>query len=278
MKNKFLRLFTSMFFFVGCSDKSANTTTGNPLVGLAMTGSSSVSTVLHRHQFKFLDIFISRAFAYTPPFSMFDLNGNSVTLQKTWINVGEIEFKTSEVPETSEIDGLEVSFQGPYAIDLFASTPQILGLNSLSMSAVRRIKVKLIKATSLSSGAPAELTGSSIFISGQVNGVNFSFSTTEESEMQISGAQGINPQNNKTLLLELKTANLIKKINLSSITTATIIDDSNRATTMSNPCPLIDSSAQDIFTCFRKGLETESNLGRDDDGNFRLDTHEESVK
>jgi hypothetical protein len=209
---------------------------------------------------------------------MFDLNGNSVTLQKTWINVGEIEFKTSEIPEVSEVDGMEVSFQGPYAIDLFASTPQILGLNSLSMSAVRRIKVKLIKATPLSTGAPAELTDNSIFISGQVNGVNFSFSTTEESEMQISGAQGLNPQNNKTLLLELKTANLIKKINLSSITTATIIDDSHRGTTMSNPCPLIDSSAQDIFTCFRKGLETESNLGRDDDGNFRLDTNEESVK
>ena len=114
-------------------------------------------------------------------------------------------------------------------------------------------------------------------MSGQVNGQNFTFSTSGESEVQIAGPTALTPLSNKTMLLEFRAANLVKKINLSAITTTTNIGDSNRVNA-TNPCPGIDASAGDLFSCLLKGLETESNLGRDDDGNFRIDAIEQAVK
>lgn len=274
---KLLALAVAMV--LGCqNNKSGNTTTGNPMISMAITGASSSATVLNmRHQFNIFDLFIQTAFAFPAPTSMVDANGNTVVLSQNWINLGEIEFKTSEVVDSGEIDGSDVDFQGPYAIDMFSTTPQLLGFNIISVDQVRRIKIKLIRTTSTPSGAPVGFLGKSIYISGQVNGQTFSFSTTDESEIQVAGSTVVTPTANKAMLLELKTANLIKKIDLSAITTATNIDDSNKVN-VANPCPNIDASATDLFTCFRKGLESESNLGRDDDGNFHLDTNEDTVK
>jgi hypothetical protein len=143
---------------------------------------------------------------------------------------------------------------------MFSSAPQLLGFNIITVNQARRIKIKLIKTTTNPSGAPVGFLGKSIYISGQVNGQSFSFSTIDESEIQVAGPSAVTPVTNKAMLLELKTANLIKKINLSAITTATNIDDSNKVN-VANPCPNIDASATDLFTCFRKGLESESNLG-----------------
>lgn len=273
---KTLKLLVLTLLFLSCS-KSGNTTTGNPLVGLAAVGSASSATAFHKQKFKFLDLLIAPVYAFPPPGSLLDSNGNTVVLNLYWINMGEIEFKASETPDSGEVDGDDVKFQGPYTVDLFNSSPEVLEMSSLSNVGLRRIKLKLVKVSSLPASAPAGLTGKSIYISGQVNGHTFSFSTTEESQVEIAGPQAVSPINNKSFLLEFKTADLIKKINLSAITGTTDIDETNRIPATS-PCPQIDSSADDLFTCFRKGLETESNLGRDDDGNFNLDTDEDSVK
>lgn len=271
------KIIMATVLFFGCSNKSGNTTTGNPLVGISVAGSASNATVFYKPKFKFLDLLVTPVYAFPPPSSLFDANGNTVLLQTYWLTIGEIEFKASETPDSGEVDGDDVKFKGPYTVDLFDTSPQVLEVSPLNVPDLRRIKLKLIKTSSLPAGAPAGLTGKSMYISGQVNGNSFSFSTVDESEVQVAGPQAVSPQNNKSFLLEFKTANLIKKINLSAITSGTNIDDSNRVPAV-NPCPQIDNSASDLFTCFRKGLETESNLGRDDDGNFNLDSNEDSVK
>jgi hypothetical protein len=43
-----------------------------------------------------------------------------------------------------------------------------------------------------------------------------------------------------------------------------------------NPCPQIDPNAQDLYRCFRKGLEAQSRFGRDN-GDKDLDQHDECV-
>lgn len=263
----------------GCSQqKNGNTQTGNPLVSVAMTGSGSNATAYYKTiPIKIWDLFIPRAIAYPAPSVMVDAHGNTIQLSQNWINIGEIEFKSSETTESGEVDGSDVDFLGPYSVDLFSSSPQLLGFNNVALSQIRRIKMKLSKTSTLPTGAPSSFLGKSMFLSGTVNGISFSFSTTDETEMQVAGPTAVTPAENKSLLLELKTANLIKKINLSAITSTAAISDSNRITA-TNPCPSIEPSANDLYTCFKKGYETESNLGRDDDGNFRLDSGEESVK
>jgi hypothetical protein len=142
---------------------------------------------------------------------------------------------------------------------------------------MRRIKLKLIRLPSLPVGAPTGFLNKSIFIQGTVNGNNFTYSTEDESVIEIAGPQIVSAVANRTLLLELQIANLIKKTNLSAIVGATNISDGNKIPAVT-PCNAIDASANDLFTCFRKGIETESNLGRDDDGDFQLDPLEEKVK
>ena len=272
-----LNSIISATLLLSCSDKSGNTTTGNPLVGISVAGSASNATVFHKQKFKFLDFLITPVYAFPPPNSMFDSIGNSVTLQKYWISLGEIEFKATETPDAGEVDGEDVHLKGPYTVDLFSTSPQVLEMGLVNSVGLRRVKLKLIRTSSLPAGAPAELMGKSIYISGQVNGNTFSYTTTEESQAEVAGPQAVNPQNNKAFLLELRTANLIKKINLSAVSGTTNIDDSNRIPAV-NPCPQIDNSASDLFTCFRKGLETEATVGRDDDGDFSLDSSEDVVK
>ncbi|MGZ3775908.1 MAG: hypothetical protein ACXVCN_19495 [Bdellovibrio sp.] len=282
MKNcgfKFCTIFLYIVFLISCSNKSGNTTTGNPLVGLAITNSSSAATVQFIKKptlFCLLNWVLPSVFAFPAPNSMLDHAGNAVTVQSFWMNIGEIEFKTSETADAGEIDGTDIGFAGNYVIDLLSSSPQVIGYNTVTVSTIRRIKMKLTKTNSPSTTAPSGLNGNSIFIQGQVNGNQFVFSSTEESEFQVSGPQAVTAEANKNILLEFKAANLIKKIDFSSVNISTVISESNRVS-VSNPCPQIDSSATDLYTCFRKGLESETNLGRDDNGDYKIDAGEEAV-
>ena len=274
----YLRYFL-ILLLAGCQGtQNGNTQTGNPLVAFAMTAAPTSATVFHQRVPKnLLELLIPSAYAYPAPASMMDANGNTVTMNQNWINIGQIEFKASETVDVGEISGSSVSFQGPYAVDLFSPNPGNIGFNNLNLNQVRRIRIRLARTSSVPMTAPNGFLGRSIFLGGTVNGHNFTFSTMDESEIQIAGPYGVVPVENKTFLLELKTANLIKKINLSSISTTVNINDGNKVSA-ANPCPTIDNSASDLFTCFRKGLETESNLGRDDDGNFQIDSGEGSVR
>ena len=276
MKNKFiLSSILISVLWVSCQ-KSENTTTGNPMVALAITSSPANATVV-RNKTPIWDLLIPKSYAYQPPNLLVDAAGNSVTINSIWINFSQIEFKYDEIASGSEVDGDSIEFDGIYAVDLLSNTPQPFVSGYLSTSNMRRVKLKLAKNSSLASGAPSGFLGKSIFVSGTVNGNNFTYSTEDETVIEIAGPTLVSAVENRTLLIELQIANLIKKTNLSGISTTTNINDTNRISA-TNPCANIENGAADLFTCFYKGFEKESNLGRDDDGDFILDAEEDKVK
>lgn len=277
MKNKnLLNVVVTLLTFISCQQKSDNTTTGNPFVSLAATSSANNATVA-KFKPSLLDFIMPKALAYPPPPTLLDAAGNTIVIQSVWVNFGKIEFKYDEIASGSEVDGDSIEFSGEYAVDLLSNTPASFVSGPISLSQLRRIKLKLIRLPILPIGAPTGFLNKSIYIQGTVNGNTFTYSTEDESFIEIAGPQIVSAISNSTLLLELQVANLIKKTNLSAIVTTTNISDINRVS-VANPCNAIDTSASDLFTCFRKGIETESNLGRDDDGDFQLDPQEDKVK
>lgn len=278
MKNvtKIVLLILLPLLMTSCRTGSDSTTTGNPFVSLSATGSASVATVAKNLWQHLLQHLAPRAHALPPPATMSDAGGNTVTLTSSWYTIGEIEFKFDEVADGSEMDGDSVEFQGPYTIDLFSSTPQNFASGYIATTQIRRVKIKLKKTLGLPAGAPADLLNRSLYFSGTVNGHSLTYYTEEESVMEVAGPNLVNAVNNSELLLEFRTANLVKRINFSAITTDVVINQTNRVPAV-NPCPLIEPSASDLFTCLRKGLETESSFGRDEDGDDQLDLNEESV-
>ncbi len=262
--------------FAGCQQKNDNTTTGNPLVSLAATSSANNATVAKLKP-SFIDLILPKAIAYPPPATLLDVAGNTIVIQSVWVNFGKIEFKFDEIASGSEVDGDSIEFSGSYTVDLLSPAPTTFVSGPISLTQMRRIKLKLIRAITIPVGAPNGFLNKSIYIQGTVNGNNFTYSAEDESVIEIAGPQIVSAIENRTLLLELQVANLIKKTNLSAITTTTHITESNRVA-YATPCIAINASSIDLFTCFRKGFETESNLGRDDDGDFQLDPQEEKVK
>lgn len=263
------------FTTLSCDSKTENTTTGNPMVSLAMTSSSQPPTVANH--FHLIDLLIPKAFAYPPPASMVDSAGNTVVIDSIWANFGQIEFKPTELPDGSEVDGDNIEFSGQYIVNLTSGSPSNFVTGQIASPSIRRIKMKLVRAQTIPIDAPAGMIGKSIFISGTVNSHAFSYSTEDESVIEIAGPNLVTATTNSTVLIELQTANLIKRMDLSAITTTTHISDSNRVVA-TNPCANIEGSSTDLFTCFYKGIEKESNIGRDDDGDFQLDQEEDSVK
>ncbi len=261
---------------IGCKDRSGSTTTGNPFVSFGMTSSSSVATVAKKLWQQLWVQMFSSAHALPPPGTMMDSATNTVVINNIWLTVGEVEFKSDEIAGGTEVDGSDIDFVGPYSIDMLEVNPPPLVSGRISVNALRRVKVKLVRTTILPTGAPAGFSNNSIFIAGTVNGFNFSYTTQDETVLEIAGPNLIAAVENSNLLLELRIANLIKRINLSAINANTAINDGNRIP-VANACPNIDVSAADLFTCFRKGLQTESTIGRDDDGDDQLDVGEDSV-
>ncbi len=276
MKNK-LNLIPLLLtlLVVGCQG-SKNTTAGNPFVPLAITSSAANSTVAKGNK-TLWDLLIPKSFAYPPPAILSDAVGSSVTINSIWLNFRQIEFKINEVNSGSEMDGDSIEFDNVFSVDLLSNSPQPFVAGNVSITSLRRIKIKLAKTTTLPTGAPSGFLGKSVFISGTVNGHAFTYSTENETIIEVAGPTLLAVIENKTLLVELKIANLVKRINLSAITASTNINDSNRVL-VSNPCANIEVGAADLFTCFFKGIGKESNLGRDDDGDYVIDADEDAVK
>lgn len=269
MKKSLICLLGSLFLG-GCYNTSGGTSTGNPLVAFKMTGSSQPATVAFNRPNYFspwLYEILRPAMALPPP-TLQDSTGLTINLTEAWIVVKEVEFKASETREAEEVDGSEISFTGPYVISLLAPNPESFGQARVP-AMIRRIKMKLHNADILPSTAPVELSGNSIYWKGVVNGHAFSLSSSTGYEYEIAGPNGVSLTDNTNILMSIRIADLFKKVDLSGITTATDISDSNRVPATS-PCPTIDASAADLYTCFTKGLQTESNLGNDDDGDDEL--------
>ena len=130
------------------------------------------------------------------------------------------------------------------------------------MSTLRRLKMQLSNVDILPTGAPAGLQNKSFYWKGTVGLRNFTFTSTEGYEYELSGPNNVSLFENSSILLSIQIANLFRKINMSAVTDGAQINQTTRVPA-TNPCPLINASAADIYTCFKDGLKTESNLGND---------------
>jgi len=246
---------------------------GGVRTSLTMTG-SGMDAVAQSNSQRLFSLFIPTAVALTPPL-LVDSTGQTVNLNEAWVVIKEIEFEANEVADSGEQDGEEVEFEGPYFVDLLSDSPVSFGDAVIPANGIRRIKMKLHEAESLPAGAPLDLNSKSIYFSGSVNGVNFSYAADDSTELEIGGPNPILPSSAKDMLVVIRIADLFKKINLSSIISPTDIHAGNRVN-IAGACPLIDASANDLYTCFRKGLSTEGNFGNDD-GDKDLGPEDETV-
>lgn len=281
MKTFFVSILLFIGFFLeGCQERSnGGTTTGNPLISLKVTSSSAAATVaFHRPQFLspwWIEI-LRPALALPPP-SLVDSTGATVNLSEAWIVVKEIEFKPTETADSSEVDGDSVSLLGPYVIDLLTAHPESLGEVRIPTTTLRRIKMKLYNTDTLPSTAPPALLNKGLYWKGSINGHQFTLSSREGYEYELAGPNGVTLTDNSNILVSIRVANLFKRMNLSSISADVDIDENNRFPA-TNPCPQIDPSASDLYTCFNKGLKAEADLGKDNDGDDELGSGDDSVK
>lgn len=266
-------LLSFLMFFYSCA-KNEGTSTGNPLVNLNMTGSQQ--NAVAQFNPKKLWWLLNTANAYTPPASMLDRSGASVSLSDFWINISEIEFKMDETAGSEEVDGSNVEFTGPYLVNLFNTNPQSLASGRITNSSIRRIKYKTKKVLDVSGGNPSGMINSTLYLKGTIGANNFTLVSSQEIVYETSGPNLVSFNNNDNILLEVLTADIIRKINLSQVTNNTVISDSNKVNT-TNACPDIDASASDVYTCFIKAFQQQTKLGKDSDGDFDLESGEDSV-
>lgn len=262
---------------VACSQP--NSLTNGVSTSLTMTGSSSASTVAqYKIKHPWMSLFMPSAVALTPP-AMTDSTGLNVSLNKAWIVVKEIELKADEVAGASEVEGKsnEIEFKGPFFVDLLSAQPASFGVTDIPAGTYRRIKMKLEKDATLPAGAPAGLQGNSIYFEATVAGNQITYSAADGSEFKISGAGGVNIVDSSNLLISLRIADLFKMLNLSGVNSNIAISTTNRVAG-SNLCPLIDSSAGDLYTCIRKGLEKAGKLAKDDDGDHEIEIGEDDLE
>lgn len=264
----------------GCKAKQYSTTTGNPLVNILMTGSAQARTVAKSMLDILLNLTFPKAVALPPPNSIIDLANNSVLLSQAWVNIGKLELKVSELPEVGEVNGDSIEFVGPFMVDLLTPSPQVLSNGIIGVPEFRRLKYTFEKVQTLPQGAPAQIQNNSVYLEGSVGAVAFSFVTVSEVQTDTAGPNLVSPRTGDNMLLQIQFANFFRKIDLTVISSGGVtvaISDTNRVSA-TNPCPAIDSSAADLYTCFLKGLSAESNFGVDKNGNYELENTDSTVK
>ena len=271
MKNALVIYFILFLLMISSCGKNdvGGTTTGNPLVSFKMTGSSAPTT-LAKNSIKMpvLEILFTEAYALPPPI-LKDSTNAVISLTEAWISVKKVEFKSTELPGVGEVSGDSVSFETPTAINLISSTLQSFGEVRIG-SSLRRIKMQLHNVEVLPSGAPAGLVGKSFFWQGMIEARRFTFTSREGYEYELAGPNGVTLTEGSSVLLSIQIANLFRKIDMTNVLDNTAISESSRVPT-TNPCPLINASAADVYTCFKDGLKTEANLGNDERNDGELD-------
>ncbi len=270
-------LILIIFSLTSCLAKTDGTTGGNPLqvvTGFVVTGSSKTTTVAKNLLNQIYSLIFPTAYANPAPV-MQDASGRTVLLNKAWIAFVDVEFKTDQLVIPGE-QPENMTFVGPFYVNLLEAAPMALAVGIVDFKSYRRVQATLYKQGPQPVDAPSEMLGHSVYLEGSINGAAFSFRSEESNAFIVAGPNGIRPDGNSSLLLSFYFANLFKKINLSAITTPTVIDGSNKIPAM-NPCPAIKAGAGDLYECFREGLQTETNLGIDQNGNSELDISEPSV-
>lgn len=274
-------ILKAIFIFIAASTIAACTKsqTDVPQVttALSMTGSASAPTVAKASVLqKIWDMILPSALAFMPA-SLVDSNGTSVTLTDAWIMMKDVEFKTEEASDSEEVDGSEVEFAGPYAVDLLSATPVTLDSQLIPQQPYKRIKMKLHKADSAIAGAPAGLLNNSIYLAGSVGANAFTYQSDDTTEFEVGGPNSVLPADDGNVVIEIQLANVIKQIDLSVLPNGAAVTSSNRYAG-ANLCPSIDASAADVYSCLQKGLRNHTDWGCDRNGDNNLDSNDDSVK
>ena len=267
-------------FSIGCAKVQPEANKSTVTAALVMTGSSQPTTIAaHKKTHPLWQLISPIAVALAPP-AMVDGSApaRNVVLSKAWITVKEIEFKLSETASAGEVASSEVKFRGPYFVDLLSSVPVSFGAAEVPVGNYHRVKMKLEKDTAIPGSAPIELSGKSIYFEGTVSGLQFSYSAADGTEFKIAGPGGVNVSTTANMVLGVKVSDLFKLIKLDAVAAAANknISDTNRITA-TNACPAIDPTANDIATCFRKGLEQAGKFGIDNDNDGELEVGEDEV-
>lgn len=256
-----------------CAPKNQSAST--VAAGFSMTASSKPATVALYNGKSLFSVLLPKAVALAPT-SIVDSTGLPMTLSSAWVSIKEIEFEAEEVKGASEGSGSEVSFHGPYFVNLLSNTPLTLDSQQIPAAAYHRIKMQLHSSGgTLPSGAPAQLSSNSLVLQAVVGTRNFEFRLNDSTEINIGGPRAVVPADGGRILVEINFADVFKQINMSTVLDGEIISASNRHATT---CPLIDSSANDIYNCVRKALEKRANFGEDRDNDGSLGSTEDSVK
>ncbi|MES2526442.1 MAG: hypothetical protein V4598_05120 [Bdellovibrionota bacterium] len=253
---KFLLNFIFLSFtttlFISCDSSSTGSSDNAVTTDFAITGSGMNATVS-------TSWFFPSAWALTPP-PLVDANMANVDLFDAWIVVKKIHFFRTADPNALALSADH--YQGPFFVDLLDGSPEPFGSIRLFPEGLRQVKMLLHKSNSIPAGVPAELSGNSIFFAGQVNGHNFSYVSDDTTDYKIYGNRAVAPESGKKLMVTLRIADLIKKIDLSAITADTAISPTNRVNAV-NPCPLIQAGLNNLYSCFRQGMNTEAKFGKD---------------
>lgn len=260
----------------GCSKSSSTPVTSS----LNMTASNKTATVAMKPSL--LDLIMPKAMALVPA-SIVDSTGLSIALSSSWVVIKEVEFEATETPGAGEVDGAEVSFKGPYFVDLLSNAPKALDTQAIPSTPFQRIKMKLEKAggSALPTGAPAALSANSIYVAGVIGtggaAKNFIYQSDDGTEINVGGASAVTPAEGGQVLVEINFSNIFKQINMSGVVNNETISSGSRHPG-THLCDSIDTSASDIFTCIRKALEKHATVGEDSDRSGSLDVGESKVK
>ncbi len=279
LKSAFILPMAICSVFVGCNGKSNGTSTGTPFVSMAITGSSSsVIASFKSLKQKFWEVFFNEAIALVPPPNIVDSAGHSIAISNFWINFGNVEFESTQLPNSSEIDGANIVLSGPLTIDLLSPSPLIFGPFNLRTVGFQRLKYKAQNLQIATATSPSGLTGNSLFLSGTVSGTAFTVQVSDQIEIEVSGPSAVTPSTNSQLILQMSTISIFSKINLTGLVGSPKAITSSNKLSQANPCPQINVSAADLYTCFRDAIAVEANVGEDQNLDFQIDNNEPSIK
>lgn len=251
-----------LIFFV-LLQSCKGTSTGNPpKTNIAVTATDQVLPLAYS---PFWNILFPSAWAL-PVSGVVDANANTVRIDESWISIKDIRIELS-----GDLSSDDTRLNGPFVVDLLSENASLLADVNIHGS-VDELRWDLEKTslTDLPSGAPSELVDNSFILVGKINSItDFTFLSDETTSMRFE-SETFSPASSN-LVINILLKELFSKIDLTSVTDNEVISSSSEHPTVGSKCPEIDPSANDLYTCFRKGLESEAVLGQDNDDDFIKD-------
>lgn len=252
-----------MFFVVVVIQSCKGTSTGNPpKTTIAVTATDQPLPLAYSPLWNLL---FPSAWAL-PVTGVVDANSNTIRIDESWISIKNIRIEMS-----GDLSSDDTRLDGPFIVDLLSENASLLADVNID-GAVDELRWELEKTqlADLPPEAPVELEDNSFILVGKINSItDFTFISDESTSMRFE-SETFTPANSN-LVINILLKELFSKINLTSVTDNEVISSSSEHPTIGSECPEIDPSANDLYTCFRKGLESEAVLGNDSDDDFIKD-------